>query len=131
MPIPATEKSFPSLLSKTQLAKIRLKAVRAGVWFRALRRIDRALIDLTIMVTSTITSKTLTERLHAILGKLGGTITGNFTKSFREIGANLARKLSLIAQEWGNNTAKNWLSDIRFANFLAVSYGNEHRNWES
>ena len=48
-----------SFLTKTQLIKLRLKAMRAGVWFRALPRIDRVLVDLTIRVTSSIRSATL------------------------------------------------------------------------
>ena len=49
-------------LCKEQLVKLRLNAMRAGVWFRALRRIDRALIDLTIKVASTVRSVTLSQK---------------------------------------------------------------------
>jgi hypothetical protein len=35
-------------LEKAQLLKLKLKAMRSGVWFRALSRIDRVLVDLTI-----------------------------------------------------------------------------------
>src|SRR3989304_6864155 len=102
MPITATQEIISSPLSKTRLVKVKSKAIRAGVWFKALRRIDRALVDLTIMVTSTITSVTLAKRLLVILGKLNGDIAGSFLTSNHEFGASLAQKLSLLAQQWGN-----------------------------
>ena len=45
-----------SFLNRTQLMKLRLKAMRAGVWFKALPRIDRVLVDLTIKVAENIRS---------------------------------------------------------------------------
>ena len=42
----ASQDNAFSFIDKTQLIKLKLKAMRAGVWFRALPRIDRALIDL-------------------------------------------------------------------------------------
>ena len=131
MPITATQEIISSFLSKTRLVKVKSKAIRAGVWFKALRRIDRALVDLTIMVTSTITSVTLAKRLLVILGKLNGDIVGSFLTSNREFGANLAQKLSLLARQWGNIEAKKWPSDYGFVNFLAVMHGNERKTYKT
>ncbi len=111
--------------------KIRSKAIRAGVWFRTLLRIDRALVDLTIMVTSTIASTTLANRLLVILGKLNRDIAGSFLSSNHEVGASLAQKFSLLAQQWGNIYAKNWPFDTAFVNFLAVMHGNEHKTYRT
>jgi hypothetical protein len=36
-------------LEKSQLQKLRLRAMRAGVWFWSLPKIDRVVVDLTIM----------------------------------------------------------------------------------
>ena len=105
--------------------------MRAGVYFKTLLRIDRALVDLTIMVTSTVTSIALAKRLLVILGKLNGVIASSFLSSYREAGANLAQKLSLLAQQWGNIGAKNWPSDFGFVNFLAVMHGNEHKTYKT
>ena len=44
---------------RAQLVKLMLRALRAGVWFRALRRIDRVLIELTIRVADSVRSVTL------------------------------------------------------------------------
>ena len=131
MPITAAQENVPGFLTKTRLMKLRSKAIRAGVWFKTLLKIDRALVDLTIMVTSTVTSIALAKRLLVILGKLNGVIASSFLSSYREVGAHLAQKLSLLAQRWGNIGAKNWPSDLGFVNFLAVMYGNEHKTYKT
>jgi len=114
-----------SFLDKAQLVKIKLKAMRAGVWFRTLPRIDRALIDLTIKVTSNVRSVILAKSILSITRKLEGLLESKFVRAIREIGFPLAYKLSLFAQKWGNNAAKSWVSDVRFARFLAAMNLNE------
>jgi hypothetical protein len=114
-----------NFLDKTQLVKLRLKAMRAGVWFRTLPRIDRVLVDLTIKVTSNVRSVTLAKCILSITRKLEGLLESKLVRAIREIGFSLACKLSLFAQKWGNILAKSWVSDMRFARFLAVMNLNE------
>ena len=56
MPESALPGKTSVLLYKQQLVRLRLKAILAGVWFRALPRIDRVLVDLTVKVASSIRS---------------------------------------------------------------------------
>ncbi len=116
-------KNKPSifLLEKKRLTKLKLKAIRSGVWFRLLPRIDRALVDLTIMVTSKIHSLTLAKNIFAIVRKLEEALENNVLRALREVGFPLARKLGLIAQRWGNVSAESWPSDISFARYLAIT----------
>jgi hypothetical protein len=118
-------------LSKTHLIKLRLKAMRAGVWFRALPRIDRVLVDLTIKVTSSIRSFTLAKNLLAVIRKLEGLLESSLSRAFREVGFPRAQKLSLVAQKWGNTSAKSWSSDASFINFLAVMHINEPKTFKT
>jgi hypothetical protein len=120
-----------SLLTRTQLVKLRLKARRAGVWFRALPRIDRVLVDLTIRVANNIRSVTLAKNILAVTKKLEGLLESGLLRAFREVGIRLAQKLSLVAQKWGNTSAKNWISDISFIKFLAVMHINEPRSFKT
>ena len=113
-----------SFLNKTQLIKLKFKAMRAGVWFKALPRIDRVLVDLTIKVAENIRSITLAKSIFAVVGKLEGLLESSFLKSLRSIGRPLAEKLSAIAQKWGNATAKSWAVDSSFVFFLAVMHTN-------
>ena len=117
-------------LNKTQLMKLKLKAMRSGAWFRALRRIDRVLIDLTIKVVSTVRSVTLAKSILALVRKLEGIMESSLSRALREVGFPLAQKLSLVAQKWGSTSAKSWASDSSFVHFLAVMHINDPKTFK-
>ena len=131
MPEIVMQDNASSFLNKAQLIKLRLKAMRAGVWFRALPRIDRVLVDLTIRVVSNVRSFTLAKNLLAVTRKLEGFLESSLLRAFREVGLRLAQKLSLVAQKWGNKFAKSWAFDISFGKFLAVMYINEPKAFKT
>jgi hypothetical protein len=114
-------------LEKAQLLKLKLKAMRSGVWFRALRRIDRVLVDLTIKVTGAVRSSTLAKNILAVVRKLEGSMESRFLRSIREVGVPAARRMGVVAQEWGNLDARKWESDLSFARYLAAMAFNEPR----
>jgi len=131
MPKTVLQRNASSFLTKARLIKLKLKAIRAGVWFRALPRIDRALVDLTIKVASKIRSATLAKNLLAVTRKLEGLLESGPSRAFREVGVRLAQKLSLVAQKWGNSSAKSWASDVYFIKFLAVMHINEPKTFKT
>jgi hypothetical protein len=112
-------------LDRAQLLKLKLKAMRSGAWFRALRRIDRVLIDLTIKVACNVRSVILAKSILAVARKLEGIMESGFSRALREVGFQRAQKLSLLAQKWGNTSAKSWASNLSFVHFLAVMHINE------
>jgi hypothetical protein len=114
------QKSNCRFLDRSQLVKIKLKAMRAGVWFKALPRIDRVLIDLTIKVVDNIRSTSLAKCIFSVARKLEGLLESKFSRAIREIGFPLACKLSSFAQKWGNRSAQDWAKDMRFVRYLAV-----------
>jgi len=120
-------KRVSGFYNREQLLKLKLKAMRAGVWFRNLPRIDRVLIDLTIKVTISIRSITLANSIRAITEKLESLLESSLTRALKGIGIQLAQKISLIAQKWGNALAKNWASDLSFVKFLSVMHINQHK----
>jgi hypothetical protein len=107
-------------LDGLQLLKLRTKAMRVGAWFRGLSRIDRALVDLTIKVADSVRSSFLAQRLLVVTRKLEGFLEGRFSRMVVEVGLPLARRLSNIAQEWGNKGASAWADDMGFARYWAV-----------
>ncbi len=109
-------------LNRTQLIQIKVKAIRAGVWFKALPRIDRVLVDLTIKVAENIRSAYLAKSIFAVLGKLEGLLVSRFSRPAGNIGRFLAEKISLIGQSWGNFSAKSWSTDDSFAFYLEVMH---------
>ena len=114
------------ILCRNGLLKLKLKAQRAGSWQRTLDRIDRVMINLAIMVAERVHSPTLAKAIFSIVNKLERVSeNSDFSRIVREAGFPLARKLSFLAQEWGNTHARNWAFDISFARFLAIMNLNE------
>jgi hypothetical protein len=123
----APQNSTFSFLDKTQLIKLKLKAMRSGVWFKALPRIDRVLFDLTIKVARcSVRSASLAKSILSITGKLEALLESKLARAIREIGFPLASKLSLLAQKWGNQGAQEWAKDTGFAQYLAIMKLNRH-----
>jgi hypothetical protein len=116
---------------RARLVRLRLRAMRAGVWFRALRRIDRALIDLTIRVARNIRSVILARSILALAEKMEGLMESKVSRAVRGIGFPLAQKLSLTAQIWGNASAESWASAPSFARFLAVMHINDPKAFKT
>ena len=116
----AQQNSTSDFLSRAKLVKLKLKAMRLGVWYRALPRIDRVLVDLTIKVADTIRSPYLARCILSVAGKLEGLLESKVARAVREVGFPLARKLSVVAQGLGNAGAWAWALDLSFARYLAV-----------
>ena len=131
MPKTASRKKAFCFLNKTQLIKLKLRAIRAGVWFKALPRIDRALVDLTIKVANSIRSTTLAQNILAVTRKLEGLLESSLLRAFRGVAHKLAHQLSSVAQKWGNTSARNWMSDVSFIKFLAVMHINEPKTFKT
>jgi len=110
-------------LNRTQLIQLKSKAMRSGVWFKALARIDRVLVDLTIRVTETVRSASLAKGIFTVLCKLEGLLTSRL-ESLKLAGRPIAVALSSIAQKWGNLSAKSWETDSNFAIFLTIIHTN-------
>ena len=108
------------LLEKRQLSLLRRRAMRAGVWFRRLPRMDRVLVDLTIKIVDKIRSVKLAKSLLVVARKLEGLLESRFARRVREIGFRLAIKQSLVGVGWGNTSCRGWAGDPIYARFLAV-----------
>jgi hypothetical protein len=111
--------SFPSVGILVQAKKL---ALRGGVWFRTLNRVERAIIDLTVRCIDNIKSGKLAKLLTAIIDKLQSAMESIVDRLVRTIGVPLAEKISCVAAGWGNVSAKSWTSDLSFATFLAMMH---------
>jgi hypothetical protein len=111
-------------LGKEKLYKLKLRALRCGVWFKALNMLDRALVDVTMKVVDEVRSFRLTKTVLSVVKKLEDALESEVSYALRNVGFPLACKLSLLAQKWGNSLSQNWASDISFAKFLAIMHIN-------
>jgi hypothetical protein len=109
---------------KNVLAKLRVRALRRGVWFRVLTRGERAQMELTMKVVKRIRSLFLAKVLTNIVEKLLDAMESKVSRLMREVGQPLAQKLSSIAQKWGNSSAVSWTADSGFMRYLTIMYMN-------
>ena len=112
-------------LDKKQLVNLKTKAMRSGVWFKVLQRIDRVLFDLTIRVVDNIRGANLAKSIAVVTRKLEDAMKSSFSNRLKEIGLPLAQKISFTAQKLGNISAAGWMFDSSFAIFLAVMHVND------
>ncbi len=95
--------------------------MHAGVWFKRLSRIDRALVDLTIRVAKVrIYGASLVHRLLTVTSKLEDLLESKLSLMTKQIGMPLTSKLGTLAQKWGNAAAKLWINNPEFARYLTV-----------
>ena len=102
-------------------------ALRRGIWFRALSRVERGILDLTAKYVACIRSSTLAKVVTAILQKLEFASESVVDRLARTVGLSLARKTSDLARRWGNRSASSWAVDAEFARYLAVIHLNSGR----
>jgi len=107
-------------LSRPYLSAIRVRAIRRGLWWRVLSRVERATVDLTIRVVDCVRSRLLSEILMKIVGKLEEALNAVELMVAR-VGRPLALKLSRLAVGWGYTEAESWASDSTFVRYLAVT----------
>ena len=108
-----------------QLVKLKMKALRSGVWLKTLQRIERALIELTISVATIVRNAKLVKSILTVTTKLEGAVESRISRVFREIGLPVPQRLSLIAQKLDYDSAKTLASNSSITRFLAVLYLNQ------
>ncbi|MGD0644423.1 MAG: hypothetical protein ABSA75_05910 [Candidatus Bathyarchaeia archaeon] len=111
-----------SFLSVGLLVQAKQFALRRGVWFRTLSRVERGILDLTVQCVDCIKSGKLAKLLTAIVDKLQSAMENIVDRLVRNFGLPLARKISNIAISWGNRLASMWADDRSFARFLVVNF---------
>jgi hypothetical protein len=116
-----------NFLNKKQLANLKTKALRSGVWFKVLQKIDRVLFDLTIKIVDNVRSSQLAKSILELTMRLENGMKSSFARSWVKIGLPIAQKISSIAQKLGNLSANSWLLDSSFIRFLAVLHFNDIR----
>ena len=110
-----------NLVTGQGLTRIKTRALRRRVWFKALSRVERGIIDLTIRCVEKIRSPILTRVILDIVRKVLKTMESKFLEKVNKAGSAIAEKVCRIALGWGNVTAPTWKQDSGFIRFLGVS----------
>ena len=109
------------MLTIQGLLKAKSKARKSGIWYEALSHAERAIIDLTIKCVETVRSPTLARAITKIVSKITMALGTSFLQRAQEVGSDLAKNLSLVANKWGHKNAQEWKDDRRFIKFLGVT----------
>ena len=111
-------------LVRSEILGIKARAVRRGMWFSVLTKMDRACVDLAVVVVDRVRSSLLRKVLSSVLEKLEAALESPVQRLMRGVGVGLALRLSQIAVKWGHRSAVRWVTDAGFVRFLAVSHLN-------
>ena len=113
------------------LCEMRKKALRKGVWYRTLNRVERGIISLTARIVYRVDSKLLSGVLMKILSKLMKAMKSEFIRRVDDFGLGRARELSKQAAKWGCSAVIIWVSELNFARYLAMMSLNEPNGFGS
>jgi hypothetical protein len=104
-------------ITREVLIGMKTRGLRRRLWYSALSRMERGLVDLTIRWVDKVRSGRMTETLLRILVKLAMALE---TGMGRVIGRGrvLAAKASELAVGWGNLSAFSWQFEQAFCNAL-------------
>ena len=102
------------------LAELRRRAVRRGVWWRALDRVERGLVDLTLRYVSRVRSLTLAAALARVVVKIKRALVSPLRRFMGLVGRPMAVRVSRIAVGWGYRSAWKWAEDEGFIRYLTV-----------
>ncbi len=91
------------------------------MWYTALSRMERSIVDLTIKCVKRVQSTALADALIAITNKLLNTLEETFPAKADKLGREIAQKICEIAQKWGNKKAWTWEHDTNFIRFAGVN----------
>lgn len=109
-----------TMLTSGFLVEMRRKALRRGVWYRALDRVERVILSLSARVVDRVKSVVLGFELVKILSKLRDALKSRFVRRMEEFGFRRAREVARQAVEWGYGAAMGWASDLGFVRYLTL-----------
>ena len=101
------------------LVGLKTRGLRRRVWYRALDRMERGLVDLTIRWVDKVRSGRMTETLMRILAKLAMALETGIGRVLGR-GRMLAAKASELAVGWENGSAFYWRFEQAFCNALGL-----------
>jgi len=108
-------------LTREYLVKLKKKAVRRGCWFRDLKQNERMLLDLTINVVQRVRSFLLAKVLSRLVSRLVEAMESRIVRLMRGEGMRMAEQLSNIGVSWGLKSARTWVRDWGFIQYVTVN----------
>jgi hypothetical protein len=115
-----SEEFLKGPITREVLVGMKTRGLRKRVWYGALDRMERGLVDLTIRWVDKVRSGPMTETLMRILEKLAQAMETGMGRVLGR-GRQLATRVSDLAVGWGNESAFYWRFEQGFCR--ALSFG--------
>ena len=109
------------MLTRKSLMKVKVGALRHRVWFKALSRTERAIVNLTIKCVTRVRSPTLATIVSGIVSKVLKILNEGFLEIVNRVGSEIAKKVCGVAERWGNEKASSWKRDSTFIRVLGIN----------
>ena len=120
-----------TMFTSSFLVEMRRKAIRRGVWFRALDRLERGILSLASQVVDKVESAVLGVELVKILRKLNDAMRSGFARRMESFGFRRAREVAGQAVTWGCVGARSWAGDLGFVRYLTFVEVNAPIGWSA
>ena len=119
VPYSFSKKLLERPITREVLMGIKTRGLRRRVWYGALDRMERGLVDLTIRWVDKVRSGRMTETLMRILAKLAQALETGMGKVLGK-GRILAARASELAVKWGNVSAYSWRYEQGFCRAIGL-----------
>ena len=117
------------MFTRRFLAEARRRALRHGVWYRALDPVERGILSLAARVVDRVESAVLGVEIVKILKKLCDALKSGFVRRMEEFGFGRVRELAAQVVEWGHRASAGWASDSGFVRYVTLLDVNAPSGW--
>ena len=108
------------MFTREFLLCMRGRALRKGLWYKALDHVERCILRLTSRIVNRVESEVLGVVLVGIVKKLKDAMESKFVKKMQGSSLVRAKEVADQAVEWGYRAAREWASDVGFIRYLTL-----------
>lgn len=117
------------MLTNRFLRQLKERALRKGVWFKVLDRVDRGIFNLTIEIVERVQSLSLARQIMNIMVTLRDALESEFEQFVNTFGALRLIEIVEQAVNMGHLEALKWRDDESFSRYLAMNKINHTVGW--
>jgi hypothetical protein len=116
------------MFKKVFLSEVRMRAIRKGVWYRVLDRLERGILTLASRVVDEVHDTVLGVELVKIIAKIRDATASRFVRHVETFGVSRAREIVAHAKKLAG---LDWLADYKLSRYLAFLDFNQSIGWGS
>ena len=118
-----------TMLTNRFLRHLKERALRKGVWFKVLDRVDRGIFNLTIEIVERVQSLSLARQIMNILVTLRDALKSKFERFVNTFGVFRLVEIVEQAVNMGYIEALKWRDDVAFSRYLAMNKLHNSVGW--